>query len=147
MPVQQWSQGKWKRLHCAMSRPTGQPSLAAVQPTLATSLHFPSGNKSSVALLLQVYAEKESVDLWWPNRCGRQDIYGFEVYLADNCHNDARSAILGYRELSICHWKQVWVGVRDIKLLREPLRDGAGETFEFHVNRVPIFAKGAVSML
>ena len=74
-------------------------------------------------------------------------MHGFEVYLADTCEDDAETAILGYRELSICHWKQVFVGLRDIKLVREPLSDGTGETFEFHVNGVPIFAKGELSVL
>ncbi len=70
-------------------------------------------------------------------------MHGFTVYLADNCHKDEQSAHHpGYRELSICHSKQVSVGLRDIKLVREPLPDSAGETFEFHVNGVPIFAKG-----
>ena len=99
------------------------------------------------ALLLQVEAKKDAVDLWWPNGYGGQSMHGFEVYLADNCKDDAGAAALGYRELFICHWKEVFVGLRDIKLVREPLPDGAGETFEFHVNGVPIFAKGEASVL
>ena len=95
---------------------------------------------------MQVYATKEEIDLWWPNGYGEQHMYGFEVYLADNCHEeDVPDSPMGYRELSLIHYKEVNVGVRDIKLVREPLADSEGETFEIHVNGVPIFVKGKTS--
>ena len=88
---------------------------------------------------------KEEIDLWWPNGYGEQPMYAFEVYLADNCHDDVLDNPMGCRELSLIHYKAVSMGVRDIRLVREPLADSTGETFEFHVNGVPIFVKGKAS--
>ena len=66
-------------------------------------------------------------ELWWPNGLGAQPLYKVEVELADG------SRLLDARSYQI--------GLRTIELRRDP--DEWGESFNFVVNDVPVFAKGS----
>jgi beta-mannosidase len=66
--------------------------------------------------------------LWWPNNLGDQPLYEVQVSLVDDKNQPLDSA----------HRR---IGLRTLKLEREP--DQWGETFQFVVNGVPFFAKGA----
>ena len=92
---------------------------------------------------MQAVAEKHSVELWWPNGMGQQHMYTFTVYLFNDCYDTSRSE---NKEMSVISRTDVKVGARDIRLVRQPLPHSTGETFEFHVNGVPMFAKGETSI-
>src|ERR1700744_1443588 len=65
--------------------------------------------------------------LWYPNGYGKQDMYQFKVTLTTGGHTaDAVSTR---------------AGLRSVVLNRE--RDSLGRKFEFIVNGIPVFAKGA----
>jgi beta-mannosidase len=66
--------------------------------------------------------------LWWPNNLGDQPLYEVQVTLADEKN----------QTLDSTHRR---VGLRTLKLECKP--DQWGETFQFVVNGVPFFAKGA----
>ena len=92
---------------------------------------------------MQADSDKYSVERWWPNGMGQQRMYAFTVYLLSDCHDTSHSE---HREMSIIGSTDIRVGARDIRLVRQPLPGSAGETFEFHVNGVPMFVKGRASI-
>lgn len=69
----------------------------------------------------------EEPELWWPNGYGAQPLYRVEVILSDS------TQILDKKEFNI--------GLRTLTVKREP--DEWGESFQFEVNGVSIFAMGA----
>ena len=71
--------------------------------------------------------EIEDPELWWPNGLGEQPLYAVATRLA-----------LGGETVDEDTTR---IGLRTIELRREP--DEWGKSFEFVVNGVPVFAKGA----
>jgi len=65
--------------------------------------------------------------LWYPNGYGKQDMYLFKAELTTGGH--------------ITDEVSTKTGLRSVKLNRE--RDSLGRKFEFIVNGIPVFAKGA----
>ncbi|MEI7985990.1 MAG: hypothetical protein WCI55_10205 [Armatimonadota bacterium] len=70
----------------------------------------------------------ENPPLWWPADIGDQPLAVLTVGISDP-KNDWRD-----------DWKSIKVGFREIKLLRE--KDEVGESFEFEVNGIKVYAKG-----
>ncbi len=67
--------------------------------------------------------------LWWPNGMGEPNLYRLGVELTDGSDGSDHD------------FTAIQVGLRTIKLVREP--DAFGESFEFEVNGNPIWIRGA----
>lgn len=65
--------------------------------------------------------------LWWPNGCGKQNLYQLQITLET--------------ETSTLDSRNYQIGLRTIELKQEP--DEWGESFTFFVNGLSLFAKGA----
>jgi beta-mannosidase len=68
----------------------------------------------------------EEPRLWWPNGYGEQPLYGMTVTLK--------------KGMEVLDQERLTIGLRTFKVRMEP--DQWGESFEFVVNGVPVFAKG-----
>lgn len=77
--------------------------------------------------VLSMQIDIENPRLWWPNGYGSQSLYKVEIKLMESDED------LDYKSYNI--------GLRSLKIRRE--KDQWGESFEFEVNGVSIFAMGA----
>ncbi len=72
--------------------------------------------------------EIKNPKLWWPNGYGEPNLYNYTVKLL--------------RDGSEIDKKEGRFGIREVELIQEPIKEG-GFSFRFHINRVPVFCKGA----
>ena len=107
-------------------------------PTLTSGEVSQQRFRTTLSLAGEVVAREEGLSLWvneprvwWPNGLGEQPLYDLELELLDGeADGDATADVWRHR-----------IGLRTIALDRHP--DAWGESFQFLVNGVPVFAKGA----
>jgi len=80
------------------------------------------------SVVMDVLLEVVNPNLWWPNNLGEQCLYDVEVSIVDE-------------ETNVLDNKYAKIGLRTLVLDRHD--DKWGESFQFVVNDVPFFAKGA----
>ena len=68
--------------------------------------------------------------LWWPNGMGEPNLYTVRTFVTD-------------KEGNLLDRDTQRIGVRKIELVQEPDSVGEGASFQFYVNGIPCFIKGA----
>jgi beta-mannosidase len=76
--------------------------------------------------LIECDIKIKNPERWWPNGLGKQKLYRIKASI--NNGNSLDSAAHN-------------IGLRDVKIIMD--KDSTGSKFEFHVNGVPVFMKGA----
>ncbi len=134
--LEAWNTARIERVHVRQ-----QHSPNSVKLTIETTLEQPAEAQTSLRCTLamgdQTLAQTDgtgtlelTVDdpqLWWPNGLGPQPLYTLTVELIQ-------------AETQLDRWQER-IGLRTIELDRHP--DEWGESFQFVVNGVPVFGKGA----
>ncbi|KAL2007512.1 hypothetical protein VTN00DRAFT_8950 [Thermoascus crustaceus] len=107
---------------------------------IEVQLNRPAGSSTTVLEIKKIDAidtkaqtykvdfEVADPQLWWPYRYGQQPLYRVTARLQ-------KQGVLIYE-------RSIRFGIREIKLIRRPLKDAPGESFFFQINRRPIYVCG-----
>ncbi|MDL2238845.1 glycoside hydrolase family 2 protein [Bacteroidales bacterium OttesenSCG-928-K22] len=88
-----------------------------------------SSKKENVSIgnnVIELYADIDNPKLWWPNGLGEQNLYDVKIKIENSENYDIA---------------EQRIGLRTIELITD--KDEIGSKFEFHVNGIPVFMKGA----
>ncbi|HEU0296792.1 MAG TPA: glycoside hydrolase family 2 protein [Anaerolineales bacterium] len=135
-----YSSAKFEDVHVRQKHEGGKVRVsAAVQVEswkdeslwMKMTLLAPDGSSQTtrvgVADKAEAVIDVDDPQLWWPNGCGKQNLYQLQITLET--------------ETSTLDWRNYQIGLRTIELKQEP--DEWGESFTFFVNGLSLFAKGA----
>jgi beta-mannosidase len=141
--LEAWTGDAWQVPRC----PAEAASLPPVR--IAGSLAHPGGATQEFSAtpdgegITRVTVQVSQPQLWWPNGLGEQPLYQLEVRLEAAAGSQAGDpapvepasppAVVDRRHLNL--------GLRTLRVRREP--DQWGESFEFEVNGLSVFACGA----
>ncbi len=112
----------------------GTPVRVIVADSAATTVYgqadamIPAGEGAEATVDIPFSIERPK--LWWPNGMGEANLYTIRTFVTD------KTGKLLDRDMQR-------IGVRTIRLVQEPDSVGEGASFQFVVNGVPCFVKGA----
>ncbi|CAG9811752.1 unnamed protein product [Chironomus riparius] len=99
------------------------------------NVHTDQYGKAEIPINMKV--NKNSVNLWWPNGYGDQQLYTFRARWEDLRVNGVNF----YSRIFLVTEKEINVGFRTIELVQDLMENGL--SFYFKVNGIPIFMKGS----
>ncbi|XP_070497078.1 beta-mannosidase isoform X2 [Chironomus tepperi] len=102
---------------------------------LSFNIHTDEYGKAEIPINMKI--NKNSVNLWWPNGYGDQQLYTFRAKWEDVRVNGVNY----YSRIFLVTEKEVNVGFRTVELVQDLMENGL--SFYFKVNGIPIFMKGS----
>lgn len=79
----------------------------------------------------------DDYELWWPAGFGQQKLYDFNITYTPDDSNRTMDEDAVYERMINRR-----LGIRQIELVEDPIRDPTGFTFYFRVNGIPMYARG-----
>ncbi|KAL9972744.1 hypothetical protein ACROYT_G019109 [Oculina patagonica] len=102
-------------------------------PQMSRSQKLPiklSHGLKKVSLPVMSFTSKDDVKPWWPQGYGKPNLYTVKVVFVSSSGGEQSSVSRN-------------MGFRKVNLVQEPIKDAPGLGFQFEINDLPIFLKGA----